>query len=161
MQRFVDTINWCGLRDLGFIGSKFTWLYQHKDGFQIRERLDRGFATVDWLDKFPLVKLYHRTSFASNHCPISLRLKEKKKFKRYGKKFQFEVMWLKESSCEDIVNSVWEEGAISDSVFPIMQCLDNCRMKLNAWNKNVFSNVGNNLDRLQKYLVVGITKCYG
>lgn len=27
MQRFVDTVNWCGLRDLGFIGPKFTWLY--------------------------------------------------------------------------------------------------------------------------------------
>ena len=39
MQRSVDTVNWCGLRDLGFIRSKFTWLYQQKDGFQIRERL--------------------------------------------------------------------------------------------------------------------------
>ena len=27
MQKFVDTINWCSLRDLGFVGPKFTWLY--------------------------------------------------------------------------------------------------------------------------------------
>lgn len=24
MQRFMDVLNWCGLHDLGFVGSKFT-----------------------------------------------------------------------------------------------------------------------------------------
>ncbi|XP_075651545.1 uncharacterized protein LOC142622019 [Castanea sativa] len=61
-------------------------------------------------------------------------------------------MWLKKSSCEAIVNSAWEEGVTSNTIFPIMQCLDNCRMKLDAWNKNVFGHVGHNLDRLQKRL---------
>ena len=28
MEDFVTTIDYCGLCDLGFIGSKFTWLYQ-------------------------------------------------------------------------------------------------------------------------------------
>ena len=28
MKNFIDTINYCGLQDLGFIGPKFTWIYQ-------------------------------------------------------------------------------------------------------------------------------------
>ena len=27
MENFVDTINWCGLRDIWFVGPKFTWIY--------------------------------------------------------------------------------------------------------------------------------------
>lgn len=48
MVSFLNAINWCGFRDLGFVGPKFTWLYQRKDGTQIRERLDRALATEDW-----------------------------------------------------------------------------------------------------------------
>lgn len=32
LDRFVDTINWHGLWDIGFVGLKFTWLYQQTDG---------------------------------------------------------------------------------------------------------------------------------
>lgn len=37
MANFVDTINCCGLRDIGFVGLRFTWLYVRQDGDQIRE----------------------------------------------------------------------------------------------------------------------------
>lgn len=100
MQRFVDTINRYGLTDLGFVGSKFTWLYQQRNGTQIRERFDRGFAIGDWLDKFPLAKLHHRTSLALDLCPLTLQLKERKKFNKLGQIFHFEAMWLKDSRCE-------------------------------------------------------------
>uniref|UniRef100_A0A7N2R3B3 Uncharacterized protein n=1 Tax=Quercus lobata TaxID=97700 RepID=A0A7N2R3B3_QUELO len=69
-------------------------------------------------------------SSALDHCPISLRLEERKKFKRYGKNFSFEAIWLKESNCEEVVNSTWEEGAITGSDHPIMQCLDDFYVKL-------------------------------
>ena len=40
MKNFIEAINYCGLRDLNFIGPEFTWIYQRTDGVQIRERLD-------------------------------------------------------------------------------------------------------------------------
>ncbi|XP_075655225.1 uncharacterized protein LOC142625458 [Castanea sativa] len=147
MQRFVDTINWCGLKDLGFIGPKFTSLYQQQNGTQIRERLDRGLATVDWIDRFPSAKLYHHTSSASDYCPLYLQFKEKRKVKRYGKKFKFEAMWLKNSNCEDVVTSAWEEGILIGSDYPIECCLDNYQRKLEVWNRNEFGHMGNNITR--------------
>ena len=29
----LEVINFCALRDLGFVGPKFTWLYKKRDGF--------------------------------------------------------------------------------------------------------------------------------
>ena len=40
LASFVETINLCGLRDIGFVGPRFTWIYETRDGRQIRERLD-------------------------------------------------------------------------------------------------------------------------
>ena len=147
MQQFVDALNWCGLRDLGFSGPKFTWLYQQSDGTQIRERLDRAVATVDWVIKFPQAKLFHRTSSASNHNPLVLNLMRKKLKPVQTKIFRFEAMWLKDSSCEDVVNSAWEEGLHMGTEFPIESCLENCRAKLEVWNKNCFGHVGKNIAR--------------
>ena len=74
MEIFVNTINHCGFRDMGFISPKFTWLYQHSDGVQIRERLGRALATQDWLELFPKEKLYHLSSSVSDHSPLALQL---------------------------------------------------------------------------------------
>ena len=70
MENFINAINHCGFRDIGFIGLKNTWLYQKLDGTQIWERLDRALATKEWMDLFPMAKLYHLSSLASDHSPL-------------------------------------------------------------------------------------------
>ena len=42
MERFKEVIDVCGLKDLGFIGPRFTWLYQKFNGTQIRERVSKA-----------------------------------------------------------------------------------------------------------------------
>lgn len=32
MAQFNEAINFCGLKEVGFIGPAFTWLYQKRDG---------------------------------------------------------------------------------------------------------------------------------
>ncbi|XP_075645895.1 uncharacterized protein LOC142617056 [Castanea sativa] len=137
---------------IGFSGPKFTWLCQQSDRTQIRERLDRAVATVDWVIKSPQAKLFHRTSSASDHNPLVLNLIRKKLKPVQTKIFRFEAMWLKDSSCEDVVNSAWEEGLHMGTEFPIESCLENFHAKLKVWNKNYFGHVGKNITRLQKHL---------
>ena len=92
MKSFMDTLNWCGLRDMGFMGALFTWLYQTVDGGQIRERLDRAVASLAWAERFKEARVYHLSNSTSDHSPLSLRffLKQKKQFRR--KIFRFESM---------------------------------------------------------------------
>ena len=77
MKNFSETINWCGLTDLGYVGLSFTWLYQRADGFQIRERLDRALASVEWGRRFQDAKLYHLTCSASDHFSLALHFFKK------------------------------------------------------------------------------------
>lgn len=100
---FVETINWCGLCDIGFVGPRFTWIYVMRDGKQIRERLDRALASVEWVNLFPRARLHHLTNAASDHSPLLLRLDIRLSKKRMKKLFRFESMWLKEPQCEEIV----------------------------------------------------------
>ena len=42
------------------MGPLFTWLYLKEDGSQIRERLDRVLAMVEWYHLFPMAKhIFH------------------------------------------------------------------------------------------------------
>ena len=72
MKNFLDATNCCGLRDLGFMGPKYTWLYQRANGSQIRERLDRALVSLEWGACFQVAKLFHLTCLTSNHSPLSL-----------------------------------------------------------------------------------------
>lgn len=115
MELFVSTIDTYGLRDMGFIGPKYTWLYQRSDRVQIRERLDRALATTDWLALFPEAKLYHLSTSISDHSALSLHLIPRKKKRKGCKIFIFESMWLKDSRYEENVKIAWEDGVLSGS----------------------------------------------
>ena len=87
MKYFVDIINCRGLKEVPFTGPLFTSLYLKEDGSQIRERLDRVLATVEWFHLFPMAKLTHLSSSTSDHSPLVLQLFAKPRKKRMGKVF--------------------------------------------------------------------------
>ena len=122
-----------------------------RDGEQIREWLDRALVTTEWLNLFPEVKLHHLTSSASDHSPLLLRLVQKCR-RRPKKIFHFELMWLKDPRCEEVVLEAWNDGLAYRSEFPLVLCLEKCRVKLEAWNKIEFEHVGNRIAELQKHL---------
>ena len=107
MYNFIDVINFCDLRDISFVGPKFTWIYQRADGTQIRERLDRALATSEWFDLFPAAKLHHQSTSASDHSMLLLRMVAGSKRKKVKRSFKFESMWLKDSSYKEVVRSAW------------------------------------------------------
>nr|XP_023927289.1 uncharacterized protein LOC112038687 [Quercus suber] len=106
MKNFIDTIDFCGFRDLGFNGPKFMWIYHRADGMQIRERLDRALATPEWMNLFPEAKLFHLSSSASDHSPLALRMVQKRRKKKTRKTFRFKSMWLKDQRCEEVVKKL-------------------------------------------------------
>ena len=70
MQKFREVLDECGLFDLGFEGSKFTWYKTHPDGYVVWERLDRAVSTVDWFNFLPATKVKTLVCASSNHSPI-------------------------------------------------------------------------------------------
>ena len=119
MVRFKNSIDYCWLKELDFVGPVFTWIYQRGDGYQIREILDCALVSSDWAMLFPKAWLFHKSISVSDHCPLVLKFFEEQKRGRHKKLFRFESMWLKDSKCEGIVTSAWNEGLSDTSYHPI------------------------------------------
>ena len=152
MEIFVEAINHCGLREVNYIGPRFTWIYQLKDGEQIRERLDRALATQEWMDLFPTAKLHHLSSSASDHSLLCLHLVHRQRRRKARKLFIFESMWLKDRRCEEVVKAAWVEKEMVATNRVLERCLERCRVDLSAWNKSEFGHVGRKISNLQRRL---------
>ena len=70
MTGFRVALDFCGLRDLGYVGSPFTWCNNQFDGVITWIRLDRGVATTSWSQLFPTVRVHHIAGSLLEHCPL-------------------------------------------------------------------------------------------
>ncbi|XP_075665213.1 uncharacterized protein LOC142634846 [Castanea sativa] len=151
MQQFREVIDECGFMDLGFEGSKFTWSKHFENGSSIWERLDRCLVTNSWFMKFAGSRVFHLTCTSSDHVPILISLLGLSPPVR-KKIFHFEQMWLSDSSCEEVVYSVWGSGSGLGDGGNILRKVERCGKELGHWEKNVFGNVRMELNRLKKVL---------
>ncbi|KAA3486448.1 reverse transcriptase [Gossypium australe] len=138
MLAFRKVLEDCNLNDLGFRGRWFTWERGKFSSTNIRERLDRGVATLNWLELFPSFQVDHLTHSFSDHCPILLdtvgveRLDDKDHFNN----FRFEAKRCLESTFEELVRGWW-----TDSVGNIPNRLEYLGQKMQAWSKNVSDDI--------------------
>ncbi|XP_057791179.1 uncharacterized protein LOC131008309 [Salvia miltiorrhiza] len=72
LVKFRETIETCGLLDLGFVGEPFTWTNNQRGEDNIMERLDRIFGSEGWIAAFPGFEVSHLLRKSSDHCPILL-----------------------------------------------------------------------------------------
>ena len=71
MEAFRESLNVCGLFDLGFIGQRYTWCNGRFGDQRTLLRLDRMVANNGWRAKFPETKVYHVSMATLDHCLIA------------------------------------------------------------------------------------------
>ena len=101
VQTFRDVLDECGLMDLGFLDSRYTWFKKCARDVYVWERLDRGVATTDWLDKYLAAQVKVLECGSSDHKPLLIhpnRVPTKLK-----KPWRFEQVWLEDDGCHDTV----------------------------------------------------------
>ena len=59
MDGFREVVNACGFKDLGYCGPDFTWCNMQEGDNRIYLRLDRAFATNDWINYFNRTRVLH------------------------------------------------------------------------------------------------------
>ena len=151
MQHFRDVIDECGLMDLGFVGSSYTWSKHFDSGQSIWERLDRGLATNDWFLKFPGTKIHHLHCYSSDHLPLFINLSGLElPVKR--EVFRFEEMWLSDDRCGETVEAAWSSTESPDPNSAILKKIAKCEKDLTWWNSNCFGNVRRTLVEKNKLL---------
>nr|POE68302.1 hypothetical protein CFP56_34322 [Quercus suber] len=75
MEGFRECLSRCGLVDFGFVGQHFTWCNGQFGEQRTLLRLDRMVANSSWLELFPDAKVYHRSMSSSDHCLLTLIMK--------------------------------------------------------------------------------------
>ena len=149
---FRDALDYYGFVDLGFSGPDFTW-HGRRRGELIWERLDRGVANYEWLEKFPMGRVRHIHCFTSDHRPILLTLDPNGEHQRWRwKPFHFKAMWLTDSGRRDIVTRAWECSAEGTPMFIAAKKLKKCKKMLKAWSRDHFGNVQRSIKKLKDQL---------
>jgi hypothetical protein len=134
-KKFIDH---SGLVDLGFAGNPFTWCNQRQGHANIKERLDRGLASLSWIHLHTEYSILHLPATNSDHHPILLNTNQSAILTR---PFRFEPFWTSDPSYEAVIQAAWNQLALG----PPAQCLIrkqlHTKVSLNRWNSTHFRRI--------------------
>ncbi|XP_058750083.1 uncharacterized protein LOC131623075 [Vicia villosa] len=107
-----NTMDMCGLSDLGFEGYPFTWTNGRKDMENIQIRLDRCLAKEEFVNRFSPIKVSHLGRFGSDHAAIRIQLEVDSSVATRKKchMFRFEEVWSRDPACIGLVKKPWNKG---------------------------------------------------
>jgi hypothetical protein len=94
---FKNFIDHFGMIDVGYAGNPFTWNNNRKGLENIKERLDRGLASLSWVYLHPKFPLIHLPAHNSNHNLIALNTNTSTCF--LPRPFKFKEFWSFDPSC--------------------------------------------------------------
>ena len=106
MVAFREALDFCGFRDLGYVGSPFTWCNNQFSGALTWIGLERGVATPSWTEMFPFVRMHHIEGSLSDHTPLWVCLdNEQVRFYKTRRPLKFEAVWMKDEHCGDVIKN--------------------------------------------------------
>lgn len=127
MQVGRDSIEECGLLDLGFNGYPFTWSNGRFGSENIQGRLDRAMALEDFINKFSPIKVNHLARFRSDHLTLAVCLEAFSANERKKKRhiFCFEEVGSRDDKCDRLIQQNWTKtGGSCEEKLAAMKYLD-------------------------------------
>ena len=115
---------------------------REEEGF-VMERLDRAFATANWVNSYPHYSLHNLPIDDSDHGPILLNFEQILPF-RY-KPFRFELMWLNHPNCKDMILQAWRIQSKGSRAAQLFAKLSSVKKETLKWNKLVFWRLDNDI----------------
>ncbi|KAF9622224.1 hypothetical protein IFM89_030082 [Coptis chinensis] len=139
IDEFVSLMEDLEMADLGYHGPAFTWSNNRLGAANIRERIDRVVANVEWLNLFPLVSVDHVTTPSSDHVALAVYVFGK--VDSGPKPFRFHEMWTKDPSCMDVIKHCWRTHVHGSPSFIPNSKFVEMQSSLRVWNKTYFGNI--------------------
>ena len=151
MEGFREVVNFCGFKDLGYSGPDFTWFNMQEGDSRVYLRLDRAFATDDWIHQFNGVRVFHLIDSTFDHCALLITDKTTPNQPR-KRRFHFEAMWTKKEECKEIIKVAWEGCLDQNTPEGVVASLQNVAADLVRWNVSVFGYIPKQIQNKQKEL---------
>lgn len=154
MDKFRESLELCGLSDLGFVGDMFTWRNNsHTSAQYIRERLDRAVADTALCACFPDFSVRNGDPRHSDHRPVIVDTVGSQVPRRNNSKpaFCFEAGWVHEEDCEVVVGNAWRltmearGGKVAEAVKEVVA-------ELLDWGRNTLGELEKRIKKMKKAL---------
>lgn len=107
--------------DLEFKGPAFTWTNNQVGSNNVKERIDRAVATVDWREMFPFALVFQDIFIGSDHCPLILNSCIPPN--RVPRLFKFESMWITSPNCHTVIAYHWQTQMSGSPMYQLNQKL--------------------------------------
>ncbi|XP_074304872.1 uncharacterized protein LOC141639712 [Silene latifolia] len=130
----ADFIEWKlknNLVDIPFFGPRFTWTNGQLDESCIMERLDRAYATQDWLDLFPSTSVLHLPILVSDHSPIMLRFLPQPRSRK--RPYRLDNWCLQLPEVIDLVSNAWNTPVHGSTSYVLSRKLAAVRFAILNW----------------------------
>lgn len=95
------------------------------------ERLDRSYASMDWLTEFPHTNIRNLPIIHSDHGPILLQTTQAPWSRR--RPYQIENWSLQFNDVKTIIVEIWEIQFLGSTAYTITRWLDMLRTRLKMW----------------------------
>ncbi|XP_073362503.1 uncharacterized protein [Aegilops tauschii subsp. strangulata] len=148
MDGFRDALDTCGLSDIGYTGTDWTFEKKVAGGTFTRVRLDRCVANPEWAFSYPSAKLEHKASASSDHVALHLRLDGLHACSGSPKPFKYEACWERDQSLPPVIREGWEKTN-GDSLLAVRAKLQGLSADLSHWERTQFGSVRREIARLK------------
>ena len=119
------------LIDIPFTGPRFTWTNNRENDQLIMERLDRAYASMNWLEEHPHTCVINLPITISYHGPILLQTcPDRPKTRR---PYQVETWCLGFSVVRDMAKDIWALNIVGSPAYLLVRRLAVLRNRLKAW----------------------------
>ncbi|VFQ75853.1 unnamed protein product [Cuscuta campestris] len=152
---FEECLRDCGLEEVPYTGSYYTWSNKQGLGDRIYSKLDRVVSNVEWVTKFGSKTIILEEGI-SDHCPLIIP-NSHCQIKR--NEFKYCEMWRLDPSFQAIIKEGWSKQVVGRPMFQILQKLKSLKAPLRKLNRDKFHQInkqveviGVELEEIQKHL---------
>ncbi|XP_070014522.1 uncharacterized protein [Nicotiana sylvestris] len=155
---FQTCINNCGLIDIGYNGSNFTWCNNRSPRKRIWKKLDRIFVNDLWDQLFQRSSFRHLARTGSDHRP--LLMKNLSSTHQHISYFRFLNWWVNIEGFYDIVKESWSTEVTGNPMWILQSKLKTLSKRLSQWSRKEIGDINDAVinweDKLQELVDVDI-----
>jgi hypothetical protein len=120
----------------------------------IKERLNRGIATNQWIQHFSSFLVTHLPAHNFDHN--SMLLDTSIRSPSLCRPFYFEEFWTTDPTCGLVINEAWSILVSGSPAYCLIKKLKNTKQTIKHWNKHYFGKIKRKLD--STYQLLDITQ---
>ncbi|XP_019150537.1 PREDICTED: uncharacterized protein LOC109147329 [Ipomoea nil] len=129
------------------VGYPYTWEKGKGTVNWMEERLDKVLVTDGWQSMVLGAKVMNLRTRKSDHSTLFLGIQDSAGSvgpRRRG--FRFEMAWLHDEGCRNVVEQSWQEGRGQG----LQNCIQYCGTRLTRWGRDRYHKYGKRINELTK-----------